>query len=230
MEEVTIVLNGKALKELSKLKAHLAGLGFTSINLNKEKLEVEKIETSDLKGRPHRSYRVIFQPNKLTFSYSIGSERQKREFEALLVLLNLIKYSEDFYQVNGGELYTPLSNAFMKACSLLDSESYATAHQFSELREKYSSLEKKYKDLVLSSEQNARILLECEKKKGEYYSRIKELEAMSIDSIAQEIFKWLKIHSGEINISQFSKSYGVPEARVEEGLELLLKKGYIKKK
>lgn len=230
MEEISITLKGRALKDFQKLKSHLAETGFSTIKVEKKKLEAEKIETSDLKGTPQHSFRVIFQPDKLTFSYSVGADRQKRTLAALSVLLNLLKYCETFYLVKAGELNDPLSPELEKMRSLLDVESYATARQLSEMEEKYLSLEKKYKDLVLSSEQNARILLECEKKKSEYSDRISELEAMDDEALAQEIFNWLKLHSGEISVPQFSKSYGVPGARVEEGLELLLKKGYIRKK
>ncbi len=230
MEEATITLKGKKLKEFDKLAAQFSSLGFTSMELEADRLSLEKIETSDLKGRSHHFYRVSFYPDKIIFTYSIGANRKKRDLETLSTLMNLIKLAEGIYEVDAGELHAPLTTVLNEARALVDSEQYATMQQLSELEEKYYSLEKKYKDLVLSSEQNARILLECEKKRDEYHKRIIQLEGMSDDILAQELFRWLKTHGGEINISHFSKSYDIPSSRVEEGLEHLLKNGYIRKK
>ena len=230
MNEATLTLKGKQKRDFSKLKSVLEELGFTSIAARKDRLSVEKIEISDLKGNAHHSYKATFYSNRLVFSYSLGSNRQKRDLDAFTVLINLLKVSEDFYTISAGELRTQFLELIGHVRSTVDSESHSTAHDVLDLREKYDSLEKKYRDLVLSSEQNARILLDCEKKKNEYHGRMEALEGMSDESLSQEIFKWLKTHSGEISISGFAKSYSVPTARVEEGLELLLRKGYIKKK
>lgn len=230
MDEATISLKGKALGDLKKLEPQFDGLGFTSLEAERDKLSLEKVETADLKGKTRHFYRATFYPDKLVFTYSLGMNRKKRDLEALAALMNLIKVAEGFYEVDAGDLHAPLATVLNEARALVDSESYATIQQLSELQEKYYSLEKKYKDLVLSSEQNARILLECEKKRDEYYGRIRQLEGLSDDALVQEIFKWLKTHSGEMSISQFGKAYGIPASRVEEGLGHLLENGYIRKK
>lgn len=229
MNEATLTFKGRA-KDLSKLKAQFYNLGFTVVDSDKDKLTLEKIETSDLKGRPHHFYRITFYPDKLVFTYSQGANRRKRDVEALAVLLHAIKVAEDYYSVEAGDLYAPITSALHEARALFDSETHANIQQISELQERFFSLEKKYKDLVISSEQNARILLECEKKRDEYAARIKQLEGMSDETLMRELFSWLKAHGGEINIAEFSKAYGVSQARTEEGLERLLKEGYIRKK
>ncbi len=230
MDTETITLEGKSCKPFSKLKEAFAGLGFTSVEARKDKLVLEKTETEDLEGKPHHFYRAVFQPEKLSFTYSIGANRAVRRLEALSALLNMLKLAEDSYSVEASQLHAPLEAALREVLSLSDAASYSSAEQLAELQDRYSSLEKKYKDLVVSSEQNARILLECEKKRDEYHGRIRQLEGMSDQVLRQEIFKWLKTHAGEISVSEFSKSYSVPTSRVEEGLEQLLKSGYIRKK
>lgn len=230
MDVASVTLKGRAVGNFPDFEAQFKELGFTVIALEDQKITLEKTETADLKGKSHHFYQAVFFPDKLIFTYSVGQNRRKREFEALVTLLNLIKVAEDFYEVDAGEFHNPLATILNEARAIIDSESYATIQQVSELQEKYESLERKYKDLVLSSEQNARILLECEKKRDDYYSRIRQLEAMSDEMLVQEIFKWLKTHGGEMSIRQFAKSYSLPTGRVEEGLEYLLKNGYIRKK
>lgn len=230
MDEATITLKGNARKDFSKLRAQFEGLGFTSVSYEKKKLALEKIETSDLSGKSHHFYRATLYPDRLVFTYSLGLNKKKRELEALHTLLNLIKVASGAYEIDASELCAPLEEHLKDELALADSEQYATAQQLAENRERYGSLEKKYKDLVLSSEQNARILLECEKKRDDYYQRIRQLEGISDETLRQEVFKWLKTHAGEISISQFAKAFNIPAARVEEGLEYLLKNGFIRKK
>ncbi|MEW6528626.1 MAG: hypothetical protein AB1391_01935 [Candidatus Micrarchaeota archaeon] len=228
MDEASITLKGKALRNFSKINVRFDELGFSTIAVENKKIMLEKIETADLKGNVHHFYRITFLPDQLIFTYSLGQDRKRREFEAFFTLLNILKISEDFYEVKTKELYTPLLSIFNEMRAIMESEGYSTTQKNIELQEKYASLEKKYKDLVLSSEQNARILLECEKKRDNYHARIKQLEGINDEMLTQEIFKWLKTHCGEMNISQFAKSYGIPFARVEERLEYLLKNGYIR--
>lgn len=233
MDEAEISLKGnikgKKIDAMSKLKTKFEELGFTSIECMKDKLVIEKIETTDLKGKTKHFYRACFYPNKFDFVYSLGMNRKKREFETLGILMDIIKVAEDNYTINAADLYSSVTVVLNELRPLMDSEFYVNTQQVSELREKYSSLEKKYRDLVLSSEKNARILLECEKKRDEYYTRIKQLEGISDDVLTREIFKWLKTHSGEINIFQFAKAYSIQTTRVEEGLARLLENGYIRR-
>lgn len=230
MDEETIVLKGKRLKQFSNFKTQFKELGLTPLTVRKDKLVLERIETTDLKGQTHHFYRLSFFPNKLVFTYSFGQNKKKHRLEATALLLNLIKVSQEFFSVDGSELYSLLLPILNDAIIFTDSQDYAILEKFSELSEKFSSLEKKYKDVVISSEQNARLLLECEKKKEEYYARIKQLEGMSDESLRQELFKWLKTHNGEIILSQFVKFYNLSTTRVEEGLEYLLRNGYIRKR
>ena len=229
MEEAKITLKGKLLRNFPELKEQFRELGFTYVSSSKSGLELKKVETSDLKDKPQNVYRATFFKDRMVFSYSLGADKLKREFEALMLLLSLIRMCEGIYLIEAGELRSPLNRALSEGRALLESESRAPARQLAELQAKQHSMEKKYRELVLSNEQNARILLECEKKRNEYHSRIKQLEGMSDETLALEIFKWLKTHSGEINVAAFSKSYNIPVSRIEEGLETLLKKGYIKK-
>ncbi len=230
MEEAEIKLKGRPLRSFPKLKERFEGLGFTTVRSDKRSLTLEKIETSDLKGKSHHFYCISFQPDKLVLAYSVGPSSKKRQLEALHTLLNAIKIADGLYEIDAQSLCEHFESQVREDLTYSDSEQYATAQQVSELSEKYSLLEKKYRDLVLSSEQNARILLECEKKRDEYYGRIRQLEGMSDESLRQALFKWLRAHSGEINISEFAKMHNVPNSRVEEGLEHLVKNGYIRKK
>lgn len=229
MDEEKITIKGKQLRNFQKLKGEFEGLGFTAVSSEKGRLVLEKTETESLKGKAHSFYRASFLPDKLEFTYSIGANKRKRDLEALFLLSSMIKVADGFYEFSNRDVCAAFSKALDSELSLADSEKYATAGQLLDLQEKFDSLSRKYRDLALSSEQNARILLECEKKRDSYQERIRQLEGVSDELLRQEVFKWLKTHSGEISVSQFAKSYDIAPARVEEALDALSKSGHIRK-
>lgn len=230
MEQDAITVKGKARKAFAKLKERFMSLGFDVLKAERTKLALEKVESTSLKGKAHNFYRITFQPDQVTISYSsAGADRTKRKLEALSMLLNAITIAGTAYEVRLEWFQQALAPLITEMQAVAASESFATAQQFLELQEKHASLEKKYKDLVLSSETNTHILLECEKKRDEYSDRIKGLEGMSDEILRQEVFKWLKTHGGEIDISHFAKVFHVSSARAEEALDHLLKNGYLRK-
>ena len=60
--------------------------------------------------------------------------------------------------------------------------------------------------------------------------RLKGLETLSDTVLSLKIQEWLAEHKGEINISDFSKVYNVPENRVEQMLNKLVTEGYLETK
>lgn len=225
MREKTLVLEGKILTSLQNIKQKLQNLGFSSISLQENLLILEKVESRDLKNNILHFYKLSFSPNSLTLTYSEGT--LDRDLEIFLVFLNVLKICEEDFDLK----FLPLLSEMLKLLERLknysNKEKMYSFSQEQELREKLSILEKKYRDLVISSEQNALLLIECEKKKEEYLKRIKELENLNDSELKQEIIEWLKIHNGEIDINEFSKVFSVPQKRVEEALNDLLREGYI---
>jgi C-terminal processing protease CtpA/Prc len=102
--------------------------------------------------------------------------------------------------------------------------------ELSEIQGKYKSLEAKYSDLLRSSEENARILLECERKRDELSKRIEQLEKVSDEALKEMLYDWIKLHGGTINIAEFAKLQRMSVSRVEEGLNMLITEGYIKRR
>ncbi|MGV8176543.1 MAG: hypothetical protein ACP5NX_01975, partial [Candidatus Bilamarchaeaceae archaeon] len=87
-----------------------------------------------------------------------------------------------------------------------------------------------YEKLALSSEENSRILLEREQKIEELENKVEKLRGLGDEMLKRELFKWLKLHDGEINVAEFCAVNSLPSSRAEEGLEMLMREGYIKRK
>jgi len=83
---------------------------------------------------------------------------------------------------------------------------------------------------VRSSEANTRILLEIEQKNEELEKRISTLSGMGDEVLRETLYEWIRIHGGNIDIREFTKANGVALARVEEGLNSLIRDGYIRRR
>ncbi|MBI2079187.1 hypothetical protein HYT84_00350 [Candidatus Micrarchaeota archaeon] len=231
-EEEKIVIPAKMKKTLAKLAPLLGELGFNKINFKKDELSVEKAHGEDLQGKQYLHYRIVFGKKEILFIYSIPGHLSKRRrlIEVYPVLLNTLKIIEDYYEINAYNLVSPLLELLGELEKAMDKDVVDVSSELEDLKEKHNSLTKKYEDLVHSSEQNARILLEAERKSEEQKKRLEQLESLGDETLKEELFKWVKLHSGVIDLEQFCKAYNLPVKRAEEGLNNLIKEGYIKKK
>ncbi len=227
-----IVVNARRKKALSKLAPLLGELGFSRVSYSKNKLIVEKTGGEDLYGKKHLHYRIIFGDKEIDFLYAVPSNSTKRRkmLEVFPVLINAIRIAEDYYEIKASSLLDPALYLLNEMETVVGRDAIDVSSELDTLDEKHQALSKKYEELVRSSEENARILLESERKRDELQKRNEELEAMSDETLKEELFKWLRVHNGSINIREFSKAYNAPAKRIEEGLNSLIKEGYLKKR
>lgn len=218
----------KAAKELLAL---FGDLGFNRIELTHDDLLLEK-SSSDLHGKDVLDYRITFSKKKITLEYWIPPtlKRKKRFMEIFPVFLHALRIAGEGYFIDGVSLYTPLLNFLDEIMAGMDRNTIELAADLDELKRKYAGLQKRYDELIRSSEENARILIECERKRNELYNRVKKLEGTSDDILRQEVFEWIKSHGGKIDIIEFSKQHSIPVGRTEEILDGLLREEFIRRK
>lgn len=232
MAEEKIAIACKQKKNLKGLAALMSGLGFTKIAYTKGGLTIEKSKGSDLRGIPYLEYRVEFGPDSINFIYSASAKKNKmaRLMNLMPTFLNLLQVAEDYYDIQPTQIFSHINSVFSEVGKILDRDAVEFSTQLSELQEKYESLEKKYDDLVRSSEANTRILLECERKRDEQTKKLAQLSGMSDDLLKESLYEWVKVHGGSIDIREFSKANSVAISRAEEGLDLLIREGYIRRR
>jgi hypothetical protein len=232
MPEEKIITSAKQKKNLKTLSTLLGGLGFTKISYTPKMLTVEKIKGRDLKGRPYLEYRVEFKPNSVefTFSYSAKRNRLARMLDLMPIFLNILQVAEDYYDVKPTGIFPQVNNLFAEVSKMIDRDTMEFSTELSELQAKYNELNAKYQDLVRSSEGNTRILLECERKRDELQKQLHHLTGMSDELLKESLYSWIKLHSGTIDVREFSKANSVAVRRVEEGLNLLIQEGYIRRR
>ena len=53
---------------------------------------------------------------------------------------------------------------------------------------------------------------------------------MGDDLLKESLYNWVKVHGGTIDVREFSKANSVAITRAEEGLNMLIKEGYIRRR
>lgn len=232
MPEEAIDIRAERTRGLKPLASLLGELGFTKISYSSELLSVEKLRGRDLQGKPFLEYCIEFTSGKISFRYAVPPEKNKtaRLVELLPIFLNVLRLSEEYYAVKPSSIFPQLNIVLNELSSMVGRDMTELSVELSELKKKHAELSAKYDDLVSSSEKNARMLLECERKRDEVQKRLKSLESMSNEILKEELYEWIQVHGGNINIKEFSKSNMVPPQRVEEGLNMLIRDGYIKRR
>ena len=237
MEEKFIV-NGRRKGNIKELMPLLSEIGFNKVDYKKSKdrnkglLYVEKLGEADLHDKKIMDYSISFEGDRIVFTYFVPAAKNKRRrlIEVLPIFLNVLILSEKFYDVKSSVLYPPILNLLTEMRDAMDKDAVDLSTELDELKSKHKTTSRKYEELVRSSEENTRILLECERRRDELRKRVEHLESMGDELLLEEIYNWIKVHNGVMDVSDFSKSFHVPTGRIEEGLDKLIRGGYIKKR
>lgn len=232
MAEENITVSAKQKKPLKSLAALLSGLGFTRITYARSVLSVEKIKGADLQGKPYLEYRVEFKPEAIEFIYSFSAKKSRiaRLLDLMPTFLNILQVAEDYYDVRPTGIFIHINSLLSEVSKIVDRDALEFSTQLSELQNRHSDLGAKYDDLVRSGEGNTRLLLECERKRDELSKKLAQLSGMGDDLLKESLFNWIKIHGGTIDVREFSKANSVAVTRAEEGLNMLIREGYIRRR
>ncbi|MDD5171832.1 MAG: hypothetical protein PHF60_02235 [Candidatus ainarchaeum sp.] len=232
MAEEKIIVLAAQKKPLKTLASLLSGLGFTRISYNNNMLSVEKIKGADLQGRPYLEYRIEFKPESVTFIYSFSAKHSKiaRLLDLMPTFLNILQVAEDYYDVRPTSIFSHVNALLGETSKIIDRDALEFSTQLSELQARHNDMNSKYDDLVRSGEATTRLLLECERKRDELQKKLNKLSGMGDDLLKESLYNWVKVHGGTIDVREFSKANSVAITRAEEGLNMLIKEGYIRRR
>ncbi len=232
MEQKTerIQIKSKMSKSQKNVLACLAGTGFRAALSNGAVL-ISHVGSQDLAGRPVLYWSLSLFPDCFELEYSVPPEKNPKmlRLKMLATLLDVL-FLCDCYPLSNRQVYSLLSGPLDEASKALNpkQESLSNKHEKAETeRKKLSSQCKKLSELL---EKESGIRMELEKNNTSLKSRLDAIDGISDSELENELFDWIKLREGKIRVSAFAQSHQVSELRVEEGLERLLRGGYIAKK
>ncbi len=226
--EREIRIDGRYKKSVEETRHFLEQLGF-STQIKNHVIHAEKIESRDVRGNPLCWYKVEIHPREFRFTYSFEKGDLNRMNEGTQMLINTCRAISECYEVGLEQVFDEILHVLESLSNTADKELGAVLEEKERLQEQLIELQNKYSALLAQNEQNVRILLECEKLRDEYRKKIEQYERLSDEELELLIYQYLKNNHGEISITQFCTRYHLPQTRVEQALNKLIKKGYIQR-
>ncbi len=197
----------------------LISVGFNNISFHPNIIEVHR--TTDFE------YDIKITEKNIVLKSKVKDKSQ--ELNVLLSLIRIIAIISNYGDVNIHSVFDRLDAFLSQIHDFIDTSHLSLSAKYTQISDKYNILEKKYDDLVVSSEQTARLLLECERRRSEVEKELKVINKMTDKQLMYEVFKWIKLHNGNLNFDSFANTFNVPISRVEYAVDLLIKGGYIEK-
>ena len=229
-EIVHFSIAAKRIRSAGEVRLSLSGLSFMKISWadGKRTLVCEIVESEDLQKNHYLFARLEFRPGRLDVSYSITPEvnAKKRELDICRLVLDVLALSHA-YEAGAGVLYGRIARALGDAAEFATTDYEALKNRHDALADECSRLRKRGAELSSVNEKQSKLLMESEKRNEQLAERVSRLEGMGDDSLIEELCSWIASHSGELDTSEFARVHGVPGARIEEGLDRLLKGGFI---
>ncbi len=216
----------------SELAQRFAEVSFLEMTADKETLSVLNVESRDLRKDPALFSIIKFMPSRIDVTYTClaNSSPKKRKLDVLRHFLNMLTIADDCYTVDMKQVYQLLEASITEMNEYVSSDYDKLFSIYDSLKTDHVSLQKKVRDLTESSSALSKENYDLKNKNDDLSIKLKGLETLSDPVISLKIQEWLSEHRGEINISDFSKVYNVPETRVEQMLNKLVTEGYLETK
>ncbi len=222
-------IKGKLKSTKKALFEELSKLTFLEIAERTEGLVSINIESRDIKRKPYLFSVTYFDKDRIKVLYSCvaGMSPKKRRLDILSFFLNVLTLVGDHYLVDEKEIYQLLQNAIkdMSEYVTLDYERMYAEHD--SLKNEVENLNKETATLRESNELLSRENYELKTRLEDHKIKLKKYEAIPDKVLAVRLQEWISEHSGQIDITEFSRVYEVPESRVEQMLNKMVMKGFL---
>ncbi len=213
------------------VKKALSSLGFiTDLKENGDTVTASVVETRDIHKDPYLYYEFAFKPSGVKVRYTVTPEvnASRRRIDICRNLLAMLALMDGSYGAAGmGSLYSIIQKALDDASANVTQSNQQLMNRHETLKRENADLVNRHTKLKEEYDELNNAFLELEKRSALLGERVKQLEGMTDTELKEELQRWIFEHDGSIKYSDFAKTFNIPQSRVEEGVNMLLKEGYI---
>jgi uncharacterized membrane protein len=214
---------------LKDAEAKLRTLSFVEVLGEKDHVSATYVESRDIEKNPYTFALFKFGADSIEVLYSIPPNvaPKKRKLDMVRYFLNMLTTLGQVYSVEPTAVYQLLDAALKELNDFVSTDYNRLYTNYDNLKKDYEDVSRRYTRLQKESEDIKQQSYELKTRSDELAVRLKQLETMSDETMREKLQEWLSEHGGEVNVGEFSKVYKVPETKVEEMLNTLVKEGYI---
>lgn len=230
VEVVEVGIKVPRSSSADSVKKALSPLSFiTELKEQGDAVIASVVETRDIHKNPYLFYEFAFEKQGINVKYAITPEvnAKQRRVDICRNLLAMLAVTGQAYGMEFGGLYTMLQKALEDASSNATQAYQQLMNKHEALQRENAGLGERYKKLKEAHDELNNSFLELEKRGDILADRVRQLEGMTDIELKEELQRWIFEHDGAIKYSDFAKTFNIPQSRVEEGINALLKEGYI---
>ncbi len=223
---------GKLLTDFEDAQKRLSGMPFYSFQIGPEKLDIVRVESRNVKKKPFLFYIITLNKDKLVLTYSMtpGSSERLRQAMVIKNLASVLSVIRDAFEVDESKFYQYVDSVIDNLVSGL-SQSYSTLfNKYDSLLNEYVETKRLAKELTESNRNLAIQTSQLNEENKSLAEQLKSLQTFSDESLMSMVQDWIDVHNSSIDIGEFSKTYKVPEPRIEQILDKMASMGYLELK
>lgn len=225
-KKITIKAKCKSLDRIRAILSSLAGFYYLDKGTG---IEIGYVERKDVSGNPESYYIISFNQDSIEISYTeTGYEEAFRRWDVIKKAIPVISQVASYYDLDLSDLIKIIDYSINDIFQSVPTNIKEELLKIEQLRTQINTLEKKIAKLEIEKAELERRLIALSEDYEKANLKLRKYESMSDDMIREKIIEWIKENNGYINPIEFAKFYNLPEIRVNENLEYLVKEKYLK--
>jgi chromosome segregation ATPase len=232
MEPEILTLSIKVLKKGDIGKVYSSVLSLSGFRVYKagNVVYVSILEKEDVQKKPVKFIIVEFKEEEINVHFTVSEEESPsiRKLEVISKTLPIIEAVLDAYQISVKPLISIIDAALTEMLQRFTREMKDVLIENDRLRDRIKEKEEKIKRQDEQIKELTAKLYELNSENSELRLKLGKYEKISEEALEEMLMEWLREHKGTIDLAEFSQMHKVPVSRLEEVLNGLVQKGYIK--
>jgi len=227
-----VEFQGRLTGPLHDIKNKVSQMQFYSLREGEEELDIIRVESRNIHKKPFLFFVITVKKDAILLTYSIvpGSSDRLRRAIVIRNLASILSVISDSFHVDEAKFYQYVD-------SVLDNLANGMSLDYSTLFNKYDALVNEYTELkklaneLNISNRNLTIRTGQLNEENKLLSdQLRSLQTYSDEALMAMVEDWIEVHNSAIDVGEFSKTYKVPEPRIEQILDKMVSAGYIELK
>ena len=208
----------------------LSSISFLKVAQEKEGVNAAYVESRSIDKTPYLFSLMKFKKDEVEVAYTVpgNTSPTRRKLDVMRYLLNMLTLVEPYYAIENKVVYQLIEDTMRQLEEYTTGDFKTLYKDYDQLKREVETLRRSlfvYKGQVKSlSKEN----YELKNENDELKVRFEKLHGGISDSVlTARVQEWIMDHSGSINVVEFAKYNRVPEARVEDILNRLVRQGFL---
>ncbi|HNT60743.1 MAG TPA: hypothetical protein PKJ97_02070 [Candidatus Bilamarchaeaceae archaeon] len=222
-------IEGRMVGKPEEIASALRTISFLRVAKEKSSVSAAYVESRDMSKNPYSFSVIKFDKEAVEIVYTIPPSLSptRRRIDILRYALNLFTLVGDYYQIDP-KLLLQLLEQTVKEIEDFSTNDYRQLYvSYDTLKREVDTLRRNYALLRKQVAGLTRENYDLKNDNDELRLDIEKLQGMSDGALKTKLQEWIIDHGGDINIPDFSRFHRVPEARVEQLLDDLVKGGFL---